>query len=70
MKLNKREEDIKYIRNQSDTITKNINEILLYQENKIKGNNIDEIINKKINEIENNLIFLSLFIINYKHLYS
>ena len=52
MKLNKREEDIKYISKQNNSIIKKINEILLNQENKIKGNNIDEIINKRINEIE------------------
>ena len=58
-KFNKKEEEIKDILNQKDSILKEINEKLLKHENEIKKlseENLNEIINKKFGEIENKLI--------------
>ena len=57
--LNKKEEEIKDILNKKDNIIKEMKEKLKNQENEIKNlnnnNNIDHLINKKIEEVENKL---------------
>ena len=61
-KSNKKEVEINDIINQKDSIIKGIIEILLKQENetkKINKKNINEIINKKIGEVENKLVLIN-----------
>ena len=55
-KFKKKEEDMKYISYQNQIIIKKIEEIFSKYINKKEENNIDEIINKRINQIEKKLI--------------
>ena len=54
--FNKKEENINDISRQNNNIIEKINEIISIKENKIKGDNIDKITNKRINEIEKIII--------------